>query len=126
MTERKDIGARLENWARWAKGHVRGNGGAACMTGAICESLRRASLGEVWSGHQVSESGNIDAKDAERIQFALPKITQAQRWLLHWCYTKQEKPEMVARLCRFPVREFVARFRDAQEAIEDAVDSGNH
>lgn len=121
MTQRKDIGARLENWARWC--HAGGSRGADCMTGAVCESLRKAALGNVWSGHEISD--RIDTKDAERIQLAMPKITQAQRWLLHWCYIKQEQPEKVARFCRFPVREFVARFREAQAAVEDAVDDGN-
>lgn len=121
MTERKDIGARLENWARWAT--AQGGRGADCMTGAICESLRRNALGDVWSGHEVSE--RIDTKDAVRIQLAMPKIPFPQRLLLNWCYIEQVRPEIVARKCSFPVREFVARFREAQAAIEDVVDDGN-
>ena len=124
MTERKDIGWRLENWARWAT--ARGRRGSDCMTGAICESMRRSALGDVWSGHQVS--AGIDAKDAARIQLAMPHIAIAQRVLLNWCYIEQARPEVVARKCSFPVREFVGRFRAAQAAIEDAVDdldSGN-
>jgi hypothetical protein len=122
LTDPKDIGARLENWARWAT--ARGSRGADCMTGAICEGMRKAALGDVWSGHQVSEG--IDAKDAARIQLAMPKIPFAQRLLLNWCYIEQARPEVVARKCSFPVREFVARFQEAQEAIEDAVDGGNY
>lgn len=121
MTQRKDIGLRLENWARWATAYS--SRGADCMTGAICESLRRAALGDVWSGHEVRD--RIDSRDAERIQLAMPKIDQADRWLLHWCYIKQERPEVVARLCRFPIREFVQRFRAAQRAVEQTVDSEN-
>jgi hypothetical protein len=121
VTERKDIGWRLENWARWAT--ARGSRGADCMTGAICESLRRNALGDVWSGHEVVE--DMDTKDAARIQLAMPKIPFPQRLLLNWCYIEQARPEIVARKCSFPVREFVPRFREAQEAIEDAVDSGN-
>lgn len=121
MTERKDIGWRLENWARWAT--ARGHRGADCMTGAICESLRRAALGDVWSGHQVVDG--TDNADAMSIERAMPKIPFAQRLLLTWCYIEQARPEVVARKCSFPVREFVERFRAAQDAIEDAVDIGN-
>jgi hypothetical protein len=77
-------------------------------------------LGDVWSGHQVGDG--IDAKDAARIQLAMPRIPFPQRLLLNWCYIEQARPEIVARKCSFPVREFVERFRAAQEAIEDAAD----
>jgi hypothetical protein len=118
LTERRDIGWRLENWARWAT--ARGPRGADSMTGAICESMRRSALGDVWSGHQVGEG--IDAKDATKIQLAMPRIPFAQRLLLNWCYIEQARPEIVARKCSFPVREFVERFRAAQAAVEDAAD----
>jgi len=95
LTERKDIGWRLENWARWAT--ARGRRGADCMTGAICDSMRRSALGDVWSGHEVS--AGIDAKDASRIQMAMPRIPIAQRVLLNWCYIEQARPEVVARKC---------------------------
>jgi hypothetical protein len=124
LTERRDIGSRLENWARWAT--ARGRRGADCMTGAICDSMRRSALGDVWSGHEVS--AGIDAKDAARIQAAMPRVPIAQRVLLNWCYIEQARPEIVARKCSFPVREFVERFRAAQAAVEDAtddLDSGN-
>ena len=109
---------RLENWARWAT--ARGSRGADCMTGAICEGLRKAALGNVWSGHDVRDQ--IDSADAVRIQLAMPKIPFAQRLLLDWCYVVQARPEVVSRKCSFPVREFVVRFREAQEAIEEATD----
>lgn len=122
MTERKDIGLRLENWARWCK--ARGAKGAACMTGAICESLRKAALGNVWSGTQVWES--TDEPDAMAIHRALVRITYDQRNLLNWCYIEQARPEVVCRVCKIPIKpisEFISRFRAAQEAIEDAVDN---
>lgn len=118
MTERRDIGWRLENWSRWAT--ARGSRGADSMTGAICESMRRSALGDVWSGHQVGDG--IDAKDAARIQMAMPKVPLAQRLLLNWCYIEQARPEVVARKCSFPVGEFVPRFREAQAAIESVVE----
>jgi hypothetical protein len=118
LTERKDIGWRLENWARWAT--ARGRRGADCMTGAICDSMRRSALGDVWSGIEVR--AGIDAKDAARIQLAMPRVPIAQRVLLNWCYIEQARPEIVARKCSFPVREFKERFYAAQAAIEDAAD----
>lgn len=124
MTERKDIGARLENWARWATS-TRG-GGADSMTGAVCERMRKAALGNVWSGHDVRDQ--VDDDDAIRFEVGMRELAIPQRLLLHWCYIEQAQPEMVCRKCSIPVRpasEFVTRFRAAQEAIEDIVDSGN-
>lgn len=122
MTEHKDIGLRLENWARWATAN--GASGADCMTGAICEGLRKAALGNVWSGHD--ERGRIDDGDAVRIELGMRKLELQQRLLLWWCYIDQARPEVVCRklsIPRSPVSEFTSRFRAAQEAIEDAVDN---
>ena len=124
MTERKDIGARLENWARWAT--AKGSRGSDCMTGAICEGLRKAALGNVWSGH--SGLAPIDDSDAIKIEMGMRKIPFQQRLLLDWCYIEQAQPEVICRKLSIPVRpasEFVDRFRAAQEAIEDATDGGN-
>jgi hypothetical protein len=52
----------------------------------------------------------------------MPRISIAQRLLLNWCYIEQARPEVVARKCSFPVREFVPRFREAQAAIESMVE----
>lgn len=118
MTEKKDIGWRLENWARWCT--AAGPRGADCMTGAICESMRRYAMGEEYSGQAVVDG--VDSKDATRVQLAMPKIEFKQRLLLNWCYIEQARPEVVARKCSFPVREFVSRFRAAQGAIEEILD----
>jgi hypothetical protein len=97
--------------------------GADCMTGAICESLRKAALGNVWSGHDVRD--RIDDADAVRIEVAMRKVPFAQRLLLNWCYIEQAQPNVVCRKCSIPKAEFVEHFRAAQEAIEDIVDGGN-
>lgn len=119
MTERKDIGLRLEGWARWCMSTRKA--GADSMTGAICESMRKAALGNVWSGHDTRDL--VDDADAVRIEKGMRLISDADRLLLWWCYIKQQHPGYVARQCTFPVREFVERFRAAQEAIEDAADN---
>ncbi len=119
MTERKDIGLRLEGWARWC--FARERRGADCMTGAICESLRKNALGDVWSGHQVRDE--TDDKDAVRIEQGMRELPIKQRLLLFWCYIEQARPEVVCRKVSVPIAEFVEHFRAAQEAIEDIVDN---
>lgn len=121
MTERKDIGTRLETWSRWAT--ARGSRGADCMTGAVCDGLRKAAVGNVRSG---GAAVPIDAGDAIRIEQAMRQIPAQQRLLLDWCYIKHARPEVICRKLSIPVRpasEFVERFREAQEAIECIVNN---
>jgi len=62
---------RLKNWARWVDWCVRRDlwgRGTDCMTGLICDRLRRAALGDVWSGVQMPS--DIDERDAELIERA--------------------------------------------------------
>jgi hypothetical protein len=133
VTGKKDIGLRLENWARWCMSSG-GRTSADCMTGAICESLRKNALGDVWSGHQVRDETNN--KDAIAIERGMRQLSIEQRLLLYWTYIAQARPEVVCRKLSIPMRgwgefgegrmdEFIARFRAAQEAIEDIVDGGN-
>lgn len=122
MTERKDIGMRLEAWARWCMSTRKA--GADSMTGAICESMRKAALGNVWSGHDTRDQ--VDEADALRIERAMRTLPTAQRLLLHWCYIEQVRAEIVCRKLSIPIKpisEFISRFRAAQEAIEDAADN---
>lgn len=96
------------------------------MTGAICEGLRKAALGNVWSGHDVRD--RIDDGDAVRIEVGMRKLELQHRLMLHWTYIEMARPEVVCRKLSIPTRpisEFVDRFRAAQDAIEDAVESGN-
>jgi hypothetical protein len=125
VTERKDIGARLEAWARWAT--ARQARGADSMTGAVCERMRRAALGDVWSGHEVRDE--LDERDAVAIQRGMAHITLQQRLMLHWTYIEQARPEVVCRMLKLPVRPislFVSAFRDAQTAIEKVVDDAQN
>lgn len=116
--ERRGIGRRLENWGAWA--NARGSRGPDCMTGAICESLRRSELGDVWSGHQVSD--RIDPLDAARIQAAFAKLDQQHRSILHWTYIAGERDRVVAKLCGFPRLELEERLIEAQSAVESVAD----
>lgn len=121
MTERKDIGARLETWSRWAT--ARSSRGADCMTGAVCDGLRKAAVGNVRSG---GAAVPIDASDAIRIEQAMHQIPVQQRLLLRWCYIEQARSEVICRKLSIPVRpasEFVNRFREALAAIESAANN---
>lgn len=120
-----DIHTRLENWARWAT--ARGRRGADSMTGAVCERMRKAALGNVWSGHEVRDE--MDGNDAWAIQRAMGCVTLQQRMLLHWRYIMQARPEVICRMAKImprPITIFEDALRSAQTAIEQAVDNGTY
>ena len=120
MREHKDIGARLENWSRWCT--ARTGRGPDCMTGAICDDMRKNS-GLVREGHHCIDK--IDDGDAVRIEMGMRKITTPQRLLLSWCYIEQARPEVICRkmsIAPRPASVFVDLFRAAQCAIEQIVD----
>lgn len=110
----KEIGLRLENWARWASAPS-GGGGASCVTGAICDKLRKEAEGSPPS-HQWRHA--IDNIDAARIEVAMRALNEADRLLLNWCYIEQERPDFIMRKMSIPKADFVPRFRAAQAAIE--------
>ena len=119
VVERRSIGRRLENWGMWANMGSRGGGGSDCMTGVICENMRRNAVGELHAPAPVSD--RIDLPDAEAINRAITRIDEIHRWVLHWTYVVCAKPWGVAGACGFPTREYGIRLGDAQEAIEQAV-----
>lgn len=112
----RDIGLRLENWARWAT--AAGPRVASSQTGAICDRLRRAELGD----EQVSgERRKIDEVDALTIERSMPHLTTQHRLLLWYCYIKQAQPGEVCRRMSIPQQPaitFVSLFRAAQAAVE--------
>ncbi|TWI69043.1 hypothetical protein IP91_00108 [Pseudoduganella lurida] len=116
MTERRDIGSRLENWSRWAL--TRERRPAASQTGAICDAMRRAAEG---SASSTLERRTIDEDDAWLLERAMPKLETKHRLMLWWCYIRQAPPEVVCRKTGIPQRpatEFVSAFRQAQAAVE--------
>jgi hypothetical protein len=117
VPERCSIGRRLENWGAWANMDDRGGrGGNDCMTGVICESMRRHAVGELHPAAPVND--RIDVPDAERINRGITKIDEAHRWVLHWTYVVCAKPWGVAGACGFSTREYPTRLANAQRAIE--------
>jgi hypothetical protein len=119
QVERRSIGRRLENWGMWANMGSRGGSGADCMTGVICDNMRRNAVGELHPPAPIND--RIDIPDAEAINRAITKIPEVHRWVLHWTYVVCAKPWGVAGACGFPTSEYGIRLGDAQAAIEAAV-----
>ena len=114
MTERRDIGARLENWAR-AYRPTRTIGVSA--TGAFCDRLEREANGEKPTG----ERRTVDEQDAHAIEMAMRHLSRRDRLMLRYCYIDQARPEEVCRklsIAHRPATVFVTVFRQAQAAIE--------
>lgn len=114
MTDRRDIGWRLENWARVYR-TTRPIGVSA--TGAFCDRLEREANGEKPSG----ERRKVDEADAHAIELAMRHITPRDRLLLRYCYIDQSRPEEVCRklsIAHRPATVFVTVFRQAQAAVE--------
>jgi hypothetical protein len=117
LTERRDIGSRLENWARWAT-LTTGPVSAASQTGAICERLRKAELGSAGGS---DERRKVDEDDALLLELTMRKLKTFDRLLLWWCYIDQAPPHVVCRKLSIPHKpatEFLTAFRGAQAAIE--------
>lgn len=95
MTERRDIGARLENWGR------------------LFQSPRGAG--------QPQDRRVFDQADAHLLDQAMPALPNMQRSLLWWCYVRQETPESVCRrlgIAQRPATHFIDAFRAAQTTIQ--------
>ena len=112
--ERRDIGARLENWARVYRPQRQIG---VSPTGKFCDQLQREAEGEKPSG----ERRKVDQVDAEAIERAMRLLSHRDRLLLKLCYIDQDRPEAVCRklsLAHRPMTIFVNAFRQAQGAVE--------
>jgi DNA-directed RNA polymerase specialized sigma24 family protein len=120
--ERRDIGSRLENWARWSTANERRP--ASSPTAAFCDRLRREALGD--TSKAPDERRRIDEEDALAIERAMRHLTTQHRMLLWWCYIRQAQPEVVCRkmsIAHKPATVFVNLFRQAQGAVESLLDN---
>ncbi|CUI02630.1 hypothetical protein BN2497_10499 [Janthinobacterium sp. CG23_2] len=111
----REIGLRLENWSRWVNSSE-GGGGAACVTGAICDKLRKEAEGSPPS-RQWRHA--IDSVDAARIEVGMRALSDFDRLLLDWCYIEMAPPDLIMRKMSIPKTDFVLRVRAAQAAIEE-------
>lgn len=120
MTDRRDIGWRLENWARVYRDTHRAG---ISPTGAFCDQLRREAEGEA---PQQQDRRKVDEADAALIERGMRDLETKHRMLLWWCYIKQAEPNVVCRcmhIAHRPATVFVGVFRAAQAAIESIVDN---
>lgn len=112
--ERRDIGARLENWARvYRPGRTIG----VSATAAFCDQLKREALGEGATG----ERRKVDEADAHAIEQAMRHVKHRDRLMLKLCYIEQREPHIVCRklgIAHKPATVFVSAFRQAQAAVE--------
>lgn len=118
MTDRRDIGSRLENWARVYRDTYRAG---ISPTGAYCDRLRREALGE----QSQPERRKVDEADAALLERGMRDLETKHRMLLYWCYIRQAMPEVVCRkvaIAHRPATVFIGVFRDAQRAIESVVE----
>ena len=118
MTERRDIGSRLENWARVFRDTTRAG---ISPTGAYCDQLRREAEGE----KPAPERRRLDEADAALIERGMRDLETKHRMLLYWCYIRQAEPNVVCRkmaIAHRPATVFVNLFRQAQRAIETIVE----
>lgn len=96
LTERRDIGARLENWAWWV----------------------RAEAGK--DSPASTERRQLDAHDARLVEVSMLRLRTFDRLLLWWCYIDQCTAAEVCQKLRIaskPATQFIAAFRVAQQAI---------
>jgi hypothetical protein len=121
VTERRDIGSRLENWARVYRDSTRVG---ISPTGAYCDQLRREAEGE----KSCPERRRLDEADAALLERGMRELETKHRMMLYWCYIRQVQPEVVCRklaIAHRPATVFINLFRQAQRAIEATVDTVN-
>jgi len=112
--DRSAIAERLENWGRWCRSSE-GSTAAACMTGAICESMLR------WAGGGEPRAAGvgpvIDSNDAALLGRAMVKLTLDHRRLLGLLYVDEKRKQFIGALLRIPPSDFDKQLCEAQDAI---------
>lgn len=120
MTERRSIESRLENWGRWAVAGDERTRAAACMTGAICEAMRKAHEGVLPATAGEYGQRAINSDDAVLVQRAVIRIAFTHRQLLGLHYVDGERKGWIAARLRFPLADY-DRMMDAARADIAAV-----
>lgn len=121
--DRREIGSRLENWARWLTTST-GPRAASSPTAAFCDRLRLEAEGD--TSKSPGERRRIDEDDALLIELAMRGLETKHRLLLYWCYIRQAQPEVVCRkmsIAHKPATVFVDQFRQAQAAVQWLLDN---
>ncbi|GAB3416725.1 hypothetical protein NX774_12135 [Massilia agilis] len=118
MSQQKDIESRLQNWSRWCQVRTRPSD-ANSITGFICDRMRKAALGNVWSGHEVSDP--VDEVDAVLLERTVVKLIPKQFLLLKMYYVTRLPADITCRRLRIRVRpslHFDQAMTEAKAAIE--------
>lgn len=116
----KNIRDRLANWADCSRGGA--PRGGECMTNVVCSSLRRAALGEVWSGH--SGRQQLDHADGDLVERSWKTLAPLHKELLRWHYIRSAPPGLICRRLGIkprPTAVFDLELRRAEVAIEAAL-----
>jgi hypothetical protein len=116
LTERRDIGWRLENWAAWCLGSEGGGSRNTCMTGVIHDMGRQANGIDV--PPPIIAGRRIDSNDAYLVGRAMIRVTFDQRRLLGLHYVDAQRKGYIAALLRFPPALFERKLGEAQAAVE--------
>lgn len=114
--DHREIGARLENWARWATESERQIGSSA-----TAKMIDRAKLEAGIVEPRTNERRAVDDADALLIERAMRHLTTQHRMLLWWCYIRQARPEVVCRKMSIqhkPATVFIDLFRQAQTEVK--------
>jgi hypothetical protein len=96
----RSISDRMQNWERWA--NQASSSSSRCMTGTVCESLRKAALGNVWSGH--SGIPTVDAIDAQAVERAWRSLLPLHRDLLLWHHINRARAGWICRRLKIPAQ----------------------
>lgn len=92
------------------------------MTGVVCDRMRGAALGNIWSGNGVS--GRLDSADAELVERAWKSLAPKHKELLRWHYIRNGTPGFICRRLGIPARPasiFDIELARAEEAIARAL-----
>jgi hypothetical protein len=136
LTQRKDIGARLENWGKCYRTGSRGltaattkgwrepsrGGSPLTMTAIAIERLRAASFGP----NGKSRSSTLDYDDARVIEKACAKLEWRSKALLRLYYVWHSAPATICRkldIRHWPVSHFNNALAQAKDEIEQHIDS---
>jgi hypothetical protein len=116
----KSIRDRLGNWSAWSRGGTRH--GSGCSTAEVCDSLRRAALGDISQGFGGGQ--RVDLADGELVERAWTKLAPQHKEMLRWHYLRNAPPGLICRRLGIkprPTSIFDIELKRAETAIEKAL-----
>lgn len=101
MSQKREIEGRLHNWSRWCNQTRVRPSDADSITGFICDRMRSARLGNVYSGHTVIDP--VDEVDAALVERAMRKLFPYQHQLLKHHFVKRDRWQIGCRIAHIRV-----------------------